>query len=354
MNTQFLKKLNLALLILPILIFLLGELTLISTTPERARTQGTYFVVGMLGYAILSFVDYELLRHYWKPLYISVLLLLILTFFLGEIRSGSARWIGAGGFTFQPSELAKLSIIVSLAALLSTNKNTIHKFKELLRLTGLVVLLVAFVFVQPDLSTSVIILLIFVGLLFYSGLHIYYFLAATLCIGIFSTPLWSLLHDYQKERILVFVNPQLDILGAGYNVIQSVIAVGSGQLLGRGFGRGTQSHLQFLPAYWTDFIFASYAEEWGFLGVVMLIILFSLLLLTLLYVAFKVKDTFGSLISIGVFVMFFGQYLVNVGMNMGIMPVTGIPLPLVSYGGTSLVVSLLMLGIVQSVWIYKR
>jgi len=151
-----------------------------------------------------------------------------------------------------------------------------------------------------------------------------------------------------------FLNPELDILGSGYNVIQSIIAVGSGGILGRGFGHGTQSHLQFLPVFWTDFIFASFAEEWGYLGVVALLALYSLLLLSVLFVAYKTKNSFGSMVCIGVFSMLFFQFLINVGMNLGLMPVTGIPLPFVSYGGSSMVVSFLLLGLVQSVWIHNK
>ena len=217
-----------------------------------------------------------------------------------------------------------------------------------------IVPLFGLVFIQPDLGTSIVIISIVLAILWFGGLKKIYFVVSLLLVGVFSTPLWSLLKDYQRERILVFLNPSLDILGSGYNVIQSSIAIGSGGLFGRGFGRGTQSHLQFLPVFWTDFVFAAFAEEWGFVGVMLLLSLFTILFFIILTISVKTKDSFGSLISIGVFTVFFLQFIVNVGMNLGIMPVTGIPLPLVSYGGSSLLTSAFLLGLVQSVWIHEK
>jgi rod shape determining protein RodA len=190
--------------------------------------------------------------------------------------------------------------------------------------------------------------------LFFAGLDKWYFIISFLALGIFSSPLWGILKDYQKKRMLVFLNPSLDVLGSGYNVIQAQIAVGSGGLFGKGFGHGTQSQLNFLPAHWTDFAFASFSEEWGFVGVALMVLLFLLLLIVLMLIYKRTQNGGGSLIVGGVFAVFLTQFLINVGMNLGVMPVTGIPLPFISYGGSSILVSLLLLGLVQSVIIYSH
>ncbi len=351
---QFTKRVSWPLLILPILIFAIGEITLISTTPELAKNQFIFFIVGAIGYLIISLTNYRIFQYFWKWIYGGVIFLLLLVYVLGTTLFGSSRWLSIGSFSLQPSEFAKVAVVILLASIISENKYSIKNIKNLIKVILYIIPVFLLVFVQPDLGTSLIILGVVVGVLWFAGLNKFYYVIVAIISGIFSMPLWNLLKDYQKERILVFLNPALDVLGSGYNVIQSTIAVGSGEIVGRGFGRGTQSHLQFLPVYWTDFIFAAFAEEWGFVGVVVFLILFFLLLLTIISVAVKAKDTFGSLLTSGVFIIFFFQFVINVGMNMGIMPVTGIPLPLVSYGGSSFLTSMLLLGMVQSVWIHEK
>src|SRR3989344_4739262 len=296
---------NLFLFILPVLIFSLGYVTILSTSPERAKIQLIYFLIGYGIYILVSFIDVRFFRYYWKIIYIITLLLLFLTYVAGDVRFGASRWFNLGLFVFQPSEFAKITMIIVFSSML---------------------------------------------ILFYSGLNKVYFLVTAMFIGVFSRPIWSLLKAYQKERILVFLNPALDVLGSGYNVIQAQIAVGSGGFLGKGFGHGTQSQYNFLPAHWTDFAFASFAEEWGFLGVVIMMILYTLLLAVLLYAAYSAKEAYGALIALGVFTVFLVQFIINLGMNLGVLPVTGIPLPLVSYGGSSLLSSMILIGLVQSVW----
>ena len=345
-----LLKYNPLLLILPVLIFSLGFITLLSTSPELAKSQLMYFIIGGFLYYLASIIDYDLYKYYWKYLYFGIITLLVFTFVLGEVRLGSVRWLNLGVFTFQPSEFAKIVLIITISTLLTLDSQIFRKFKEFSKIILYFVPVFMLVIIQPDLGTSIVLLAIFIGILFFAGLSKVYFIVSILVLGIFSSPLWSLLHDYQKKRILVFLNPSLDVQGSGYNVIQSIIAVGSGGLLGKGFGRGTQSHLNFLPAHWTDFIFASFAEEWGFVGVVALIILFILLLFTILYVIYKVKEPYANLLAFGVFMVFLTQFVINVGMNLGIMPVTGIPLPLVSYGGSSMLTGMILLGMVQNIW----
>ncbi len=344
------KKYNLPIFILPLLIFVFGYVTLLSTSPSLVKNHLIYFLLGLVFYFLFSTIDYTLYKYLWKWIYASAIFLLIITLIFAEFKLGAARWLQIGPISFQTSEYVKAALIISLSVFISERKEVLNDLKNIIYLFLLIAPIVLLIFAQPDFGTSVVIALLGVGVVFYAGLSKYYMLVAVLVMGILSTPIWNILEDYQQRRILVFLNPTLDILGSGYNVIQSIIAVGSGGLLGKGFGRGTQANLQFLPAYWTDFIFASFAEEWGFLGVFLLVTLYLMLVSSLLYVAYKIKNFFGKLISIGVFFIFFLQFTINVGMNLGIMPVTGVTLPLVSYGGSSLLFSFILLGIIQNVW----
>ena len=344
-----LLKHNPFILILPVLIFSLGFVTLLSTSPERAKYQLLYFITGIVLYLLFSTIDYTIYKYYWKQLFTGMVVLLALTFVLGEIRLGSVRWINLGFFTLQPSEFAKIVLIIALTSFITSRPRIFERFKDIFIVLGIFLPIFLLVLFQPDLGTSIVYVAIIAGILFYAGLNKLYFLISIMIFGIFSSPIWQILHDYQKRRILVFLNPTLDIKGAGYNVIKSIIAIGSGGLFGKGFGRGTQSHLNFLPAHWTDFIFASFAEEWGFVGVFVLLTLFVLLLVAIFYIAHKSEEPFGSILTIGMLMVFFSQFVVNVGMNLGVMPVTGIPLPLVSYGGSSMLTSMILLGIVQNV-----
>jgi len=341
---------NLFLFILPVLIFSLGYVTILSTSPERAKIQLIYFLIGYGIYILVSFIDVRFFRYYWKIIYIITLLLLFLTYVAGDVRFGASRWFNLGLFVFQPSEFAKITMIIVLSSMLVSNRDTLRNYKFLLKTILVILSILILVFIQPDLGTTLILLGSTMLIFFYAGLNKVYFLVTAMVIGVFSRPIWSLLKAYQKERILVFLNPALDVLGSGYNVIQAQIAVGSGGFLGKGFGHGTQSQYNFLPAHWTDFAFASFAEEWGFLGVVIMMILYTLLLAVLLYAAYSAKEAYGALIALGVFTVFLVQFIINLGMNLGVLPVTGIPLPLVSYGGSSLLSSMILIGLVQSVW----
>lgn len=345
-----LKSFNIGLLILPILIFSLGYISLLSTSPDKARTQLIFFIVGYAIYIAASFVDLTFLKYYWKLPFFLVLALLVLTFVGGVVKFGASSWLRIGVFTFEPSEFAKIALIVGLSALIVSDSETLFRLRGIYKLLLLILPVTVLVLIQPDLGTALVLLAAFVGVLFYAGLNKIYFFMMAMAFGIFSSPIWSFLHDYQKRRILVLLNPNLDVLGSGYNVTQAMIALGSGRLLGKGFGMGTQSHLGFLPVYWTDFIFSSFSEEWGFVGAALLLILYAALLICLIHIAYRVKDAFGSLVCIGTFVIFFFQFLINVGMNLGMTPVTGVTLPLVSYGGSSIISSFILLGLVQSFW----
>jgi rod shape determining protein RodA len=350
----FLGRFYIPLILLFAPIFALGVVTLYSVAPLTISSQIQAFFIGLLGLIIFSAFDYRLLKNFYKPIYLAGLLLLFFTYLFGKIVYGSARWLEIGGFTFQTSEMAKLTLIIFLAGILSKEPKFLKQPKYTLFLFILIIAYLVLVLLQPDLGTTIIVFSAATGILLLAGLNkLYVFLAFTIA-GIFSTPLWNLLHDYQQKRILIFLNPLLDTQGAGYNVIQSKIAIGAGQFFGQGIGRGMQSHLQYLPAYWTDFIFASFAEEWGFIGVVFLFALFLGFLISILYLMSKTQDTFGFLLAGGIFSIFFAQFFINTGMNLGVMPVTGIPLPFMSYGGTSLVISMCMLGLLQSIWVHRK
>ena len=345
---MFARKLNKPLLILPILLFSIGYITLKSTHKELAVHQLFYFILGYIFYILISAVPSEFFSKYWKVFYIPTIVILLMTVLLGIEKYGSSSWIKIGIFVVQPSEFAKISLILTLAALISTNTESINSTRKMLNISFSSLIVIIMVLVQPDLGSALILFIVAIGMLFYSGLSKYFFIGAFIVLGVLSSPFWHLLQDYQKKRVLVFLNPSLDILGAGYNVTQSVIAIGSGRLMGKGFEMGTQSHLGYLPVFWTDFIFASFAEEWGFIGILIFNLIYIFFLIYLLYLSNRANSTFKSIVIIGVFFVFLFQYMVNVGMNMGMLPVTGITLPFVSYGGSSLLSSLILLGLVQS------
>lgn len=351
---QTIKRFNLVLTIIPLLIFSLSYVTLLSTSFERARSQLLYFILGYFLFCLISLIDYQF--YYAGTNYFLVLVYVLLgaLFIIGKTVLGSARWLNIGGFNLQPSELAKLAAILYCASVIARKPNVFRNIKDLLKLVIPIIPLIALVLVQPDLGSAFVITFTFVFILIFSGLSYYYIVGGILALGISIEPLWYLLHDYQRNRILVFLNPSLDVLGRGYNVIQSLIAVGSGGLLGKGFGRGSQAQLNFLPVHWTDFIFASFSEEWGFVGVLMLLFFYILLLYSVVKIYYKANDKFGSVLALGALLNLFVQIFVNIGMNIGLLPVTGITLPLMSYGGSSMLVTFIMLGIVNSVWIHRR
>ena len=340
------------LLFLPmVFLFMLGYSALYSTSRASADNQIVFFSVSLVFYFLFSFIYYHSLVALKNPIFILSVFSLVAVYVLGEVTRGSSRWFTFGEFGLQPSEFAKITLVISLAGYLSKVFVKISLSKLLGTLT-ITLPLAALVFIQPDLGTSIVLIAVWFFMVFYSGIPIPYIISIFSLGGIISYPFWNILKEYQKNRLISFFNPALDPLGRGYNVIQAKIAVGSGKILGRGFGRGTQSHLRFLPEYHTDFIFASFAEEWGFLGTILMLFLFLFLLLRILQIA-KSADCLGSLICVGVFSIILVQLVVNVGMNIGIMPITGIPFPLISYGGSSLLTMMIFLGVVQSVAIHK-
>ncbi len=300
--------------------------------------------------ALAFCIDYRVIVRQAYLIYFVSLLLLILVFIISDATRGSQRWIALGGFSLQPSELMKVAVVLALARYFDNHKTEKeYSLKELL--LPLLIVFIPFLLVlkQPDLGTGIILIILFLGIIFMAGIKWKSMALAAGC-GLVLIPLgWHFLKDYQKERIMTFLNPEQDPLGTGYHIIQSIIAVGSGGLWGKGFLKGTQTQLKFLPEQHTDFIFSVYAEEWGFAGAMLLIIVFFTLILWGLKTAFQAKDLTGMLISIGVTMMIFGQVFINIGMVLGILPVVGIPLPFMSYGGSSLVVFMFGIGLLLNV-----
>lgn len=329
-----------------LLLLSLGTAVIFTSSFSLALQQLIFGVVGFGAYFLLRQFDYRSISPFIKPAYFVILALLIFTLILGIEARGSVRWITIGPFNFQPSEFAKPILILMLANFWSNN---LPSWRNIAKSVIILLPFLLLVFIQPDLGTALTIGFIWISLLFASNISFLKILMMGL-VGLMSAPpVWFLLHDYQRQRLLTFLSPGADPQGTGFHVIQSMIAVGSGEVWGRGLGRGTQSRLQFLPEFRTDFIFAFIAEELGFLGSLVVLGLYSLLFFFLFRILSNVGDRFGELIVVGVVGMLFFQIVVNIGMNIGVLPVTGITLPLLSYGGSSVVSTLICLGFVASV-----
>lgn len=289
----------------------------------------------------------------WAPvLYFSSLSILILVLIIGDISKGAQRWLDLGLLRFQPAELMKLAVPMMVARTL--DEHILPPSPKLLLLSVLYIIIpVGLIAVQPDLGTAILVASTGLFVLFFAGVSWRLMISvATLCVA--STPvLWFFLRDYQRKRILTLLNPELDPLGSGYHIIQSKIAIGSGGFFGKGWLNGTQSHLEFLPERATDFIFAVLGEEFGLIGVLILLMLYILIIVRGLYIGMRAHDTFSRLLAGSLIMTFFVYLFVNIGMVNGVLPVVGIPLPLVSYGGTSLVTVMVGLGMLMSIQTHR-
>ena len=318
---------------------------------------GTTFTRGLMwaGIAVVMFIvatafDYRWLRTLAWPVYAFQLGILVLTLAIGSGVGGSARWISVGPFTFQFSELAKILMIIVLANYLSSREGRLDSLGSILGACALVVPPLALVMLQPDLGTSLVFAAILAGMLWMSGASLRWL--AVLAAGVIAmVPIaWTyILRDYQKERLTSFLAADKDLQGAGYQLYQSQIAIGSGGWMGKGLTNGTQAQGDFLPVQTTDFVFAILAEEMGFIGAMVLFGLFVLLIWRVLVAGWRSRDPFGTMFAAGLASMILFQLVVNVGMVMGVMPITGIPLPFVTHGGASLVSMAIGLGILQSI-----
>ena len=295
--------------------------------------------------------DYQQLKRVSLWLYLLALFLLIAVLLIGKDVNGSKRWLELGGFQFQPSEFMKITIVIYLASYFSSQEASPYPDLKKLALPMLLILIpVLVILAQPDLGTAITILAISATIIFFVGIRWRYIISGVLLIVPLIYPVWEhVLKPYQKRRILILLRPDLDPLGAGYHIRQSKIAIGSGMLWGKGFLNGTQNKLHFLPEKHTDFIFSVWAEEWGFVGCFVLLTLFALLILLCLRVARRSKDRYGSLLVVGMTALVLWQVLINIGMVIGLLPVVGITLPFVSYGGSSLIALCLAIGLIENV-----
>jgi len=312
--------------------------------------QCRWIVFGLFCMVLTFSVDYRIIIRHGYFIYGIAIFLLLVVLFYGYMTHGSRRWILFAGFSFQPSELMKLVIILILAKYFDENKlNRSLQLKDLLYPTLLTIIPFFLILQQPDLGTALIVLIIFVSMVLFIGIN-WKSLSIACMTGMAMLPLsWFILKDYQKERILTLFAPEKDPLGSGYHIIQSMIAIGSGGWWGKGFLKGTQTHLRFLPEQQTDFVFSVFAEEWGFIGILILMILFFSLIAWGLKICLHSKDYLGTLIAFGITMLIAWSVLVNVGMVIGLLPVVGIPLPFMSYGGSSMVVLLIAMGFMLNI-----
>ena len=359
MNEENFKSFDWTMIIFALIIFGVGVGNLYSATFNEIVSRGlTYykaqliwFAIGSTLGAVLLIPHYKTLSRFAYPFYFLNLLLLVLVLVAGKSSLGGRRWIGFGPIRFQPSEFMKISTALALAKFFETDRVTSgYRLKDLWLPLTLVIVPAGLIMLQPDLGTALVILLMFASLMLFIKIE-----TKTLLI-IFATIMVTLpvaykygLKQYQRQRIISFINPGADPKGSGYNSIQSMIAIGSGQFLGKGFKKGTQSQLNFLPEHHTDFIFAVYSEEHGFLGAAILIALYLGLMSAGLNIAYLSHDKFGTLLSLGLLLIFFWHIFINTGMVCGILPVVGVPLPFVSYGGSSLITACIIIAILTNI-----
>ena len=341
--------------VIPLL--LIGLMTMSSFNGQNyfLERQTIWLAIGLIVFFVFSLVDWRFLRR--SEIIISLygfgLFLLSLLFFVAQIK-GSKSWLSFGSIGFEPSSLMEIILIILLAKYFSRRHIEIANIKHII-LTGLYAFVPFVLFLlQPNFGSALIFFLIWLGMIIVSGVsRKHLIILGAILIAAFSVFWLFIAAPYQKDRIVSFIHPLADIRGAGYNAFQSQIAVGSGQLIGKGVGYGTQSRLSFLPEYQTDFIFAAFAEEWGFFGVLLVFILFGIIIWRILHISKFGNTNFETLFGVGVAILLGGYFIIHVGMNIGLLPVTGLPLPFMSYGGTHLLTEFALLGMVMGMRRYS-
>ncbi len=335
-------------LLLPVFALITISLfTLFSLNISFFKNQLIFLAVSLFAFFFFSQTNYRILKIYTVPIYIFSLILLILILFIGIESRGSVRWVDIFGFRIQFSEVLKPFLAISLASYLTERRN--YNFKNFLQVFLLIVPIAGLIFLQPDLGSALIYVGVVIFTVIYMGFPWKYFLGIIFPILISFPFFWTLLHDYQRQRVLTYLNPGSDPLGTSYNVIQSVIAVGSGMFFGKGLGQGTQSGLRFLPERHTDFIFATISEQLGLVGSIILLVCFAVLLYKIYLIFLNTDDRFCKIFSAIVFFSFLIQIFVNIGMNIGLLPIVGVTLPFVSSGGSSLLSNFIFLGFLASI-----
>jgi rod shape determining protein RodA len=363
LNKKIFRNVDYSILISMIAIVIIGLITISSATHafkddgnmRNFIVQIVWFVLACCIGTVILMVDYNAVGGYYKILYSAIIALLILVLLVGSVRNGAKAWLGVGSLGIQPSEFAKLITIITLAKVLEDmeNINTLKNFGKLAFFAFLPMVLIQ---LQPDTGTNLIFAVTIFGMLFIAGLHskIIYTGIGSAIIGVAAIWQLDILKPYQKDRILVFLKPEMDKLGVGYNAIVAKTAIGSGKFFGTGLYNGRLTEGKFIPELHTDFIFSVFAEEWGFLGAVILLALYLNIILKSIKIAKTSKDKFGFYLVTGIITMFTFQVLQNVGMDVGLMPITGIPLPFMSYGGSSLLTSVMSIAIILNVGMRRQ
>lgn len=361
MFLYFLKKLDWVLIVSVLLLSIIGLMSIFSTSFYHEKSffykQAIFIVVGFFLMLLFAFIDYRIFRNHptlLLILYFISVFLLVVVLFLGKTK-GAASWLSFGFFNVEPVEIAKFAMVLIFAQYFSIRHIELYRLKHILISGAYTVLVVGLVFLQPDLGSAMVLIFLWIGVMIIAGIKLrqllFLFLIGVILFGV----AWlGVLKPYQKDRITSFINPYLDPQGSGYHRIQSMIAIGSGQFWGRGLGHGPQSQLNFLPEQHTDFIFASIGEEWGFAGLMIVFILYFLLFFRIIKIAIRAENNFARLFCVGGVIVFVFQVFVNIGMNIGLLPITGIPLSFVSYGGSNLLINFIMLGIIQSIAIREK
>ncbi|MGE5797813.1 MAG: rod shape-determining protein RodA [Ignavibacteria bacterium] len=388
-------------LFLPVLFLIcIGLAAIYSSTVNHPTAHGNFEkqLVWAIASTILFFILYSLPTNTFKtiavPAYLLSLFLLVLVLVMGRRISGSKSWLDLGAVGFQPSEFAKIGIVLAMAAFLSRRNTDIDSLFDIVISLAIGFIPVTLVLLEPDMGTSLIIISVIIALIFWKGISLFslfvvlspgivafsslfgtfpfivslvfiaggiFFFKKDIFVGLsvfglnlgagfFTDYVYNALSPHQQKRIMSFMDPSADPLGAGYNAMQAKLAIGSGGFFGKGFLSGNQTQLQFIPEQWTDFIYCVIGEEFGFIGSSLVIILFLILFLRLFRIAINAKDEFLSLVLFGIMSIYFMHFLINIGMDIGIMPVIGIPLPFVSYGGSSLMVNMIMIGIAANIY----
>ncbi len=351
---RFLKGIYWPVVFLTILLTALGIITIYSASfrggGDYASKQLIWFLMGLCIFLMTISVGYRSFLNLSYIFYVITIALLLWVLILGEARSGAQRWIMLGSFAVQPSEFSKIATILMLANFLSNRSALQHQKRTLIACLILVGLPAILVLKQPDLGSALVFTPVMLAMIFLWGMKIRYFIFLFLT-GTASMPfLWHVLKPYQQKRLLVFINPSIDPIGASYTAIQSKIAVGSGGLLGKGWLQGTQTQLDFVPEHHTDFIFSVIGEEFGFLGAIFLLLLFGLLIVYAFRIVNHTTDFRARLLALGIAMAFSFQIFVNIGMTIGMAPITGLPLPFISYGGSALVANFFAFGLLVSIY----
>lgn len=362
MIKKIFKNLDYGLIIIVLLLFSVGIVTLYSANGgetgnlSEVYKQLSWFAAGIIIMLLVILVDYEIIGKFWIPFYVLITILLVLVLFTTPIN-GATSWFKVGSLSIQPSEFAKIMIIISLAKTIDyfKTRGTLNKVTTLAFILLFIAIPLVLIIKQPDYGTAMVMLVIAIVMIFIAGIKWRYIISATIFASIALPLLYNfVLPQHAKDRILVFLNPQIDPRGKGYNVIQSKLAVGSGKLWGMGLFNGNQTQLGILPMKTTDFIYSVISEEMGFVVSALVILLFAILIIKIINNARNAKDLYGTLVCAGVAAMFFAHFTENVGMTMGLLPITGIPLPFISYGGSAMLTNFIGLGLALNVGARKQ